>query len=213
MLVDLFFKGLLAGLLVSVPVGPMAVLVIQRTANRDLKSGIYSGLGIAITDTIWALFAGFSVSYIISFLREHQAVIQIIGAIALFVLGFYIFNSHPVSAVRKFKRKGASPVKCFFSAFAFALSNPVILLAYIVVFASTNIVFNINHLASPIVFITGFLCGAMGWWVFISLTVNRFRHHFNLNILWWFNKISGSFIMVFVVVLVIKVFFTGNIPI
>ena len=213
MLVDLFFKGLLAGLLVSVPVGPMAVLVIQRTANRDLKSGIYSGLGIAVTDTIWALFAGFSVSYIISFLREHQAVIQIIGAIALFVLGFYIFNSHPVSAVRKFKRKGASPVKCFFSAFAFALSNPVILLAYIVVFASTNIVFNIHHLASPIVFVTGFLSGAMGWWVFISLTVNRFRHHFNLNILWWFNKVSGSFIMVFVVVLVLKVVFTGNLPI
>ena len=44
MVFDLFLKGLLTGFLVSLPVGPLGILVIQRTANRNFKSGFYSGL-------------------------------------------------------------------------------------------------------------------------------------------------------------------------
>lgn len=210
MLVNLFLKGLLTGLLVSLPIGPMAVLVIQRTANRDFKSGIFTGLGVALTDSIWALIAGFSVSYIIAFLRHYQSVIQIIGAIGLFSLGLYIFFSNPLKSMKRFKRKKTSLSKCLFSAMAIAFSNPIMILTYIVVFAGANIFFDIYHLESPFVFVTGFLMGAMSWWLVISYFINRFRHHFNLRVLWWFNKISGSFIMTFVAILVITVFIKGN---
>lgn len=210
MVVNLLIKGLLTGMLVSLPIGPMAVLVIQRTANRDFKSGVYSGLGIALTDSIWALIAGFSVSYIINFLRHHQSIIQLIGAVALFSLGLYIFFSNPLVAVRKYKRKGTSPSRCLFSAMAIAFSNPIMILTYIIVFASTKIVFDIYHLGSPFIFVAGFLMGAMTWWTLISYLIDKFRHHFSLVVLWWFNKISGTFIMAFVVVLVITVLIRGN---
>ena len=210
MLYQLFIKGLITGLLVSLPLGPMAVLVIQRTANRDFKSGFYTGLGIATTDSIWALIAGFSVSYIITFLREHQSIIQIIGALVLFILGLYIFNSHPLHAIRKYRRKGTSPLQCYASAFLISLSNPAVVLAYIAVFAGTNVVFNVHHLASPFVFTMSFLIGALSWWLVITLTISRFRHHFNLRILWWFNKISGAMVMLFVVISTIIVIVKGN---
>ena len=41
------FKGILMGLIVSVPLGPVGVMCIQRTINRGLKSGIISGIGAA----------------------------------------------------------------------------------------------------------------------------------------------------------------------
>lgn len=210
MLLQLFIKGFITGLLVSLPLGPMAILVIQRTANRDFKSGFYSGLGLATTDSFWALIAGFSVSYIISFLREHQSIIQIIGAVVLFILGLYIFNSHPLDAIKKYKRKGTSPFQCFASTFLIALSNPLVILAYIAVFAGTNVVFDVHHLASPFIFTFGFLLGAFSWWLIIVTTVNHFRHHLNLRILWWFNKISGSMVMLFVLVSTILVLIHGN---
>jgi threonine/homoserine/homoserine lactone efflux protein len=210
MFVDLYFKGLLTGLILSLPFGPMGILVIQRTANRDFKSGYFSAMGVAITDSTWALIAGFSVSYIITFLREHQTVIQLIGASAVFLLGLYIFNSHPLKAIRKNRIKATSPTRYFFASIAFALSNPAMVLAYIVVFAGFNIVFDIYHLSSPIFFIAGFLTGAMSWWTLIVYLVDRFRHHFNLHILWWFNKIAGIFIMLFVVVSMIWVLTKGN---
>lgn len=210
MLLQLFIKGLITGILVSLPLGPMSILVIQRTANRDFKSGFYTGLGVATTDSIWALIAGFSVSYIISFLREHQSIIQIIGAVILFILGLYIFNSHPLNAIRKFKRKGTSPLQCFVSTTLIALSNPTVILAYIAVFAGTNVIFNPHHLASPFIFTFGFLIGSLSWWLVIVSTVTRFRHHLNLRILWWFNKISGTMVMLFVLVSTILVLINGN---
>lgn len=207
---DLFFQGLLIGFLVSFPVGPMAVLVIQRTANRNFKSGFYTGLGIAITDSLWALIAGFSVSYIITFLRTYQSLIQAIGGIVVLFLGIYIFRSHPISSIRKFRRKGTNSFQCFITAMLFALSNPAVILVYIAVFASSNIMFNINHLFSPLEFILGFLMGAVSWWLFLTYSINHFRHHFNLRILWWFNKISGVLIILFVFISALVIIFKGN---
>lgn len=210
MLFELLRKGLIIGLLVSLPLGPLAVLVIQRTANRNFKSGFYTGLGVAFADSIWALIAGFSVSYIITFLRQHQTSIQIIGAFVLMLLGLYIFNSHPLTALKKFKRKGTSPMQCFGSAMLIAFSNPMIVLAYIAVFASAKVVFEIHHLASPLVFTTGFMLGASSWWLVVTYSISRFRHHFNLRILWWFNKLSGAAIILFVLVSTIIVLIKGN---
>ncbi|MCF8363516.1 MAG: LysE family transporter, partial [Prolixibacteraceae bacterium] len=205
-----FFKGLLVGLIASSPFGAMAVLVVQRTANRNLKSGFYTGLGIAITDTIWALIAGFSVSFVIEFLREHQMIIQVIGALVLLALGIHIFMSHPLKTIKRYKQKGTSPLQCMFSSMLIALSNPLVVLAYIAVFASVNIIFNIHHLWSPTVFAFAFFIGAVTWWLFLTNLVNYFRHHFNLRILWWFNKISGVAIMIFVLVSTIIVLVSGS---
>lgn len=210
MLLRLFFHGLLSGLLVSLPLGPMAILIIQRTANRDFRSGFYTALGVAFTDTFWALLAGFSVSFLISFIREYQVIIQIIGALVLFILGLYIFNSHPIQSIRKFKRKGNNHLQDFLSAILIALSNPLIILAYIALFASTNLAFNIDYLWTPLSFTSGFFIGAMMWWIAIAATISRFRHHFNLRILWWFNKISGVAIMSFIVITSLVVLIKGN---
>lgn len=210
MLFELFIRGLLMGALVSLPMGPLAILIIQRTANRDLRSGMYTALGVAVTDSVWALFAGFSVSYLIEFLREHQMLIQAVGGVVIFILGFYIFRSHPIEAIRKFKRKGANPLQCFFSAILIAISNPLVVLAYIAVFAGTNLVFNISNLGTPVSFIFGFFLGAMTWWTIIVGVINYFRHHFNLRILWWFNKISGVVIMGLVIITTIVVLVKGS---
>ncbi|MBN1924376.1 MAG: LysE family transporter [Prolixibacteraceae bacterium] len=210
MVISLFIKGLLIGCLVSMPVGPLAVLVIQRTANRNFKSGFYSGLGVALTDTLWALIAGFSISYIITFLRQHQSLIQLIGAIILFMLGLSIFLSHPVKAIRKFKQKGTNPFQCFITAILVALSNPLVVLAYIGIFASTNLVFNIHQPSHPLSFLLAFFIGASTWWLILTTVLNFFRHKFNLRILWWFNKISGSLIMLFVLISTILVLINGN---
>lgn len=210
MFIGLFFKGLLMGFLVSLPIGPMAVMVIQRTVNRDLKSGFFSGLGVASTDTIWITLAGFSVSYIITFLETYQTIIQVIGAILLFLFGLSIFMSHPIKSLREFKRKGANPVQCYITGMAIAFSNPLTVLAYIALLAGTHVVFSISDLFEPIYFISGFMVGATCWWLILTNLINLFRHRFNLRVLWWFNKISGSMIMIFILVTTVYILLKGN---
>jgi threonine/homoserine/homoserine lactone efflux protein len=210
MFIGLFFKGLLTGFLVSFPVGPMGILVIQRTANRNFKSGFYSGLGIATTDLIWIILAGFSVSYIISFIETYQTIIQIIGAFLLFLLGLNIFFSHPIKSLKAFKRKGTNPFQSYITGMVLSFSNPLTVLAYIALLASTHIVFSITNIFEPISFVSGFFVGASCWWLFLTTVINLFRHRFNLRLLWWLNKISGSIIMLLVLVTTIYILIHGN---
>jgi threonine/homoserine/homoserine lactone efflux protein len=210
MIIQLLLKGLLLGLLVSLPLGPLGILIVQRTANRDFRSGFYTAMGVATADTLWAILAGFSVAFLISFLREHQLIIQVIGSVVLFLLGLYIFRSHPIQALRKFKRKGSSPLQCYVSALVLTMSNPLIIVAYIAIFASANLVFDIHHLLPPLAFSFGFFLGAMSWWSIIITTINFLRHHFNLRILWWFNKVSGALIMTFILITTVVILIRGN---
>jgi len=210
MFLGLFLKGFITGFLVSLPIGPMAVLVIQRTVNRNLKSGFFSGLGIASTDSIWIILAGFSVSYIISFLETYQTYFQIFGAILLFLFGLNIFFSHPIKSLKEFRRKGTSPLQSYITGLALSLSNPLTVLAYIALLASTHIVFNINDIFEPISFVSGFFIGASCWWLLLTNLINLFRHRFNLRILWWFNKISGSMIMLFIIATTVYILIKGN---
>jgi len=54
----LLIKGIIVGLLASIPLGPIGVLCIQRTINKGRLSGFLSGLGAATADTIFATIAG-----------------------------------------------------------------------------------------------------------------------------------------------------------
>jgi threonine/homoserine/homoserine lactone efflux protein len=159
---------------------------------------------------LYALIAGFSVSYIISFLRTNQTIIQIVGAIALFCLGLYIFTSHPLKAIKKYRKSNKNPVQCLFSSMLITLSNPIPILAYIIVFTGAKIFFDIDHPTSPILFIISFIIGASSWWFLLTFTINKFRHHFNLLRLWWFNKISGGLIMSIVIISTILMLIYGN---
>ena len=64
MFLSLFIKGIIIGLAVSVPLGPIGILIIQRTVNKDRTSGFLSGMGASISDAIYAVVAGFSLTYI-----------------------------------------------------------------------------------------------------------------------------------------------------
>ncbi|MFW5823258.1 MAG: LysE family translocator, partial [Tangfeifania sp.] len=72
MIFKLLFEGILMGFLASVILGPTGILVIQRTVNQNQLSGIFSGMGAAISDTIYAGISGFSVAVIFHFIRQYE---------------------------------------------------------------------------------------------------------------------------------------------
>lgn len=90
------FEGIAIGFLASVPLGPIGVLLIQRTLNKGRWSGLVSGLGAAFSDTIYAIIAVFSLSYVVTFIREQEFLIQIFATLLLIGLGVKIFITNPV---------------------------------------------------------------------------------------------------------------------
>ncbi len=198
--VMLLVKGIIIGLAVSIPLGPIGILCVQRVVNKNWRSGFYSGIGAAISDTLYAVVAGFSLTYIINFIKSHELFFQVVAAIILLLLGLHIFRKNPVQEIRKYRRKGSSYFQDMFSTFMLTFSNPLAIFIFLAVFAGSGVVMNISEPFDAIFIIIGVFAGATAWWFALTSLVNLFRHKLNLRILWWFNKIAGAGIVLFVVI-------------
>ena len=78
------FRGMLIGLMVSVPLGPMGVLIIQKTLQKGALAGFISGLGAAFADLFYATVAVFGLGFVVNLIQSHELLLQILGGIVLF---------------------------------------------------------------------------------------------------------------------------------
>lgn len=199
----LIVKGILIGLLVSIPLGPIGVLVIQRTVNKSRIAGLLSGMGAALSDTLYAIVAGFSLTFVIDFIREHETMFQAIGALVVLALGISIFFKNPVNDLRRNRLRGNTHFQDIISSFLVTISNPLTVFVFLAVFTSSGVAISLEKPYHSFFVILGIFLGAFLWWFTLSGIVSLFRHKINLRVLWWINKTAGALIILFVIVTVI----------
>lgn len=198
--INLLWKGIVTGLAVSIPLGPLGILCIQRTVNKTWKSGIFSGIGIATADTVYAFVAGFSLSIIIEFIRKYELYFKLVGLFVLILLGIYIFTSNPNKQIQKYKRRGSSHLQDFLTTFLVTLSNPLSVFVFIAIFTSYSIVLQFSHPLEALLTIGGIFIGGTLWWIIITGFANIFRHKFTINTLYWANRVIGLGVIIIAVV-------------
>lgn len=198
---NLLWKGVVTGLAVSIPLGPLGILCIQRTVNRNWKSGIISGIGIAAADTLYALIAGFSLSIIIDFIRQYEPYFKLFGLIVLVILGIYIFRSNPTHQIQAYKRRGSSHLQDFITTFLVTLSNPLSVFVFIAIFTSNSIAFQFSQPLEALLTIGGIFSGCVLWWILLTGLANRFRHKFTINSLYWLYRVIGLGVIIIALVL------------
>lgn len=207
MLGGFLFKGLFLGLLVSVPLGPVGVMCIQRTINRGLKSGFISGLGAAAADTFYALMAGVGFGFIVSFINREKYWIQLIGAIVIIAISIKTFYTNPAVELRNQRNKKTKPMEEFLSVFFITLSNPVPFFVFLASFAGFNMMDENTNYFSAILLIGGVFTGALAWWYILSLGISKFRKKIRLKNIWWLNKIMGVIIFICGLVVLYKLYY------
>jgi threonine/homoserine/homoserine lactone efflux protein len=205
MFFTLIAKGILIGFLVSIPLGPIGVLVIQRTVNKNRIAGLMSGMGAALSDTVYAIIAGFSLTFILDFIRAHEILFQSIGALVVLALGIHIFFKNPVTDIRRNRLRGNTHFQDILSSFLVTFSNPLTVFVFLAVFTSSGVAINLEEPYHSFFVIFGIFAGAFIWWFSLSGIVSLFRHKINLRILWWINKTAGAIIILFVLVTIIVV--------
>ena len=192
MIATLLVKGVIVGLLASIPLGPIGVICIQRNVNKGKLSGFLSGLGAATADTIFAAIAGFSLTFVISYIEEKQFIFQAIGGLIVFLLGIKIFYTNPVRQLRRHKRKQNNLLEDYFSVLAVTITNPLAVFLFIALFASLGVVTDSSNWTHSLITTSGVFLGAALWWYILTSLVNAFRTKFRLKQLWWINKVSGA---------------------
>jgi len=195
-----FLEGLLIGLLASLPVGPVSILVIQRTVNRSRLSGFFTGIGAAFSDTLYASVAGFSMVLVIGFIRENELLVRILGSLVLIVMGLLISFSHPERYAKKNQLSKPGYLRSLIGTFLITLTNPAIIFLHLAIFSGFGIALTIEEPYQAFFVLMGFLIGAFIWWFTLTGIISLFRKRFNMKICLWFNRIAGSTIVLLVIV-------------
>lgn len=191
---------------VSVPVGPVAVLCIQRTLNKGFRSGFVSSVGAASADVIYAAIAGFGVTFVANILNDYQFYIRILGGIFLTFVGIRIFLSNPATQIRKVRQQGNNYYRDFFTSFLVTISNPITVIAFGLIFADFNMISDDSGNFPIFILIISVFSGALLWWLFLVSIVTIFKKRIRLRNILWINRITGVFIVLFAIYIIISVF-------
>jgi threonine/homoserine/homoserine lactone efflux protein len=184
---ELLFRGVLAGLAVSAPVGPVNVLCISRTLSKGRMAGLISGLGAATADTVYGAIAGFSISFVIQFLLREEFWIRLGGGTLLIAIGVFYYFKKPQSLVGESRSSARSD---YISAFFLNLTNPTTVLSFLALLAALGMG---HHRARwlTLLLVAGIFGGAMLWWIVLAAATSHFRERFDDNGMLWMNRIAG----------------------
>lgn len=191
-------RALAIGVLISAPMGPIGILIIQRTLSKGRWTGFFTGIGAAMSDMVYCLLAGFGLSFVTDFIEKQQIWLQLGGAIVLALFAFYLFRKNPTRSLKKSATasQATSYWTDFATGFLFTFSNPLILFFIIGLFARFCLILPDFTPAHYVFVFVCIICGALGWWYGVTWLVNRLRRRFNVRSLWLVNRIIAIILFV-----------------
>ncbi len=189
-------KGMIIGLSIAVPVGPIGILCIRRTLSQGRIIGILSGLGAATADAFYGSIAGFGLTILSNLLMGHQTGLRLIGGGLLCIIGVRTFLSKPAeqgASVEGNTRWGA-----YLSTLILTLTNPMTILFFAAVFAGLGVGSGSDdHYLSAGILVLGVFIGSGSWWLILCGFTGLLRGLFNYKRMQWLNRISGLIIIGF----------------
>lgn len=84
-----FWEGVIAGYGIAIPVGAIAILIVDMGLRRGFPSGFMAGAGAATADFIYALLAVIAGATLALALAPYALGLQIASAVVLLALGAY----------------------------------------------------------------------------------------------------------------------------
>ena len=195
-ILSVIISCLSVGIILSAPMGPIGILVIQRTMEKGRKSGIYTGVGAAVSDLVYCLLAGLGLAFVTDFIDHNRFLFQIGGSLVLIVFALFMIFRSPVKGIKHEDAKKVNYTNDAITGFVFTLSNPLIIFLIFPLFARFAFPsaeeYKFYHIILGYIFI---VVGALLWWFGITYIVDKLRSKFNIQSMWWINKIMGGLIL------------------
>lgn len=185
----LLLKGLLIGLSIAAPVGPIGVLCIKRSLGHGMAAGLATGLGAATADGFYGAVAGFGLAAVSGFLMAEQTPLRLIGGVVLFWLGAASFREGP--AKERQVQEGRNLLVDYATTVVLTLTNPATIISFIAVFASVGLAETAGSYGKAAGFVAAIFTGSALWWLVLSAAVSLARARVTPQAVRWINRISG----------------------
>jgi threonine/homoserine/homoserine lactone efflux protein len=198
-----FPAGALIGLASAAPVGPVNLLVIQRTLTAHSAGALLLGAAGAVGDAVFAAAAAFGVGAVAHLLADHAMVLRLGGGLIMLAFAVVIWRSAP----KLRDGEQASALRMAAATLTLTLTNPATILFFVGAFGAVGFT-GIGHDSPPHRFhaalvVAGAFCGSMLWWLIVTGVTRRLRDRITDRTLRTLNRGTAIALGVFAVAAVI----------
>ena len=181
--------------------GPIAILVIQKTLSKGRYAGFVAGLGASVVDTVYAVISLFALAFAQQFIEKHENVILLVGGLILTLIGVSMALSNPFRKRMRKDGKSSFSSKDFLQAIAMGISNPMAIFVIFALFAFFGITAATPRDWNVAPIILSVSAGTVVYWFLMSWGLSRFRDKFRLRTILWISRVMGAIVIIIGIVL------------
>ncbi len=205
---ELFIKGIVIGLVIAAPVGPIGFLCISRTLEYGAVIGLATGLGAAAADAVYGAVAAFGLMQVAVTLSEQDTVLRVVGGLALCLIGLRTlfladrkqreFAANEASSGPTLKpagrQAGRGATWYFGSSFLLTLANPATILGFLAFFAAVGWARDLETHTGAAILVVGVFLGSAVWWLGLASATALLSSRMGDRQRIWIQRLSGMVI-------------------
>lgn len=207
---DLIFKGVLTGLILSIMIGPVFFVLLETSIRKGIKAAVFFDLGVLLNDIVYILIAFFFYQQVSGVLEhEDTTMLQVVGG-GLFLLygGYYFFfkkvDAHDLSATIGGSHSAKSYILLLIKGFLLNLANPMVVFYWFSVMTLADGGDTMDRNTAVFIFVTAILVTFFSVDLLKIAGAKKLRPLLNAKRLKFLNRFIGMVFMVFGVALVVR---------
>jgi threonine/homoserine/homoserine lactone efflux protein len=178
--------GMIVGLSVAAPIGPVSLICIRRALEQGPRVGIISGLGAATAHGLFAAVAILCGVMLAELAAQFDTEARLASGALLATLGLRTLWHRGRTAGDDGSHRGPNALVAYGGALLLALSNPMTFLPYLAI-ACGDVIGDRRFALT----LAGVLIGATAWYVVLSGGVSLLRGCLGERTMRWLNVASG----------------------
>jgi len=195
--------GIICGLVLSLPFGPLAIYCMEKTLSEGRYKGFVSSLGMITVDIFYGMVALFGFRYVEKYLESYQIEIKLISGLLILGLGLKIFRDR--KKIENVVEDGNfGYIKSYVTTILVAFSNPLSIFTFIGLFAILGVSTEIPNISTNIAL--GILIGGGLQWFGITSALSYFRKKITFQTLEILRHYASILIMVGGILISLSVF-------
>lgn len=187
-----FFKGILTGLVLSLPFGPVGLYCMEKTLTRGKKEGFTTALGMVTSDMIYGLVAFFFINQAEEFILKYELFFKALVGICLIFLGARKLSTPVV--IKKPVKTEEYNIQNYLSGFFLSIINVTGIVTIIFIYTLLSVVGDADNyllLAAGIG-----TAGVFSWFTNVQV-LSYFKRFITDDLLVKLSKISSFIILTF----------------
>ncbi len=184
--------GVLIGVVMAAPLGPVNLICIRRTLAYSKRNGFTVGLGAAVADTIFGAVAAFGLSSVMGMVHQVNNWFEIIGGIILIIVSINLWTKHPHLADTEDTVRDR--VKGAIGAFMLTMMNPMTVVGFVALFVALGLQDMGQDPMNAAAITLGIFLGSSLWWFTITRCAGYMRGRLSDDHLLNINRISAAIV-------------------